>query len=57
MSRSVSHAVNGTSALQTESEATEPQHESTSIVGLDAGVTKPFGHAFRRYGIPARQQF
>ncbi|MFN6842679.1 RNA-guided endonuclease TnpB family protein, partial [Proteus mirabilis] len=27
-------------SIQTESEATEPQHESTSIVGLDAGVTK-----------------
>ncbi len=43
-------------SIQTEHEATEPQHESTSIVGLDAGVTKA-GHAFRRYGIPARQQF
>ncbi|MBI6410672.1 transposase, partial [Proteus mirabilis] len=27
-------------SIQTEHEATEPQHESTSIVGLDAGVTK-----------------
>ncbi|EUD04085.1 transposase, IS605 OrfB family [Providencia alcalifaciens RIMD 1656011] len=27
-------------SIQTEYEATEPQHESTSIVGLDAGVTK-----------------
>ncbi|MBB6686311.1 transposase, partial [Proteus mirabilis] len=27
-------------SIQTESEATEPQPESTSIVGLDAGVTK-----------------
>ena len=26
-------------SIQTEYEATEPQHESTSIVGLDAGVT------------------
>ncbi|WP_316927631.1 RNA-guided endonuclease InsQ/TnpB family protein, partial [Proteus mirabilis] len=27
-------------SIQTEYEATEPQPESTSIVGLDAGVTK-----------------
>ena len=38
---------------QTEYEATEPQPESTSIVGLDAGVTKNLLRQTVRYTRPS----